>query len=278
MADANLESVFAASPLLLTEGALGERLKREYGIVFHERLAMAALYRETAAAKALSALWRQYAAVAARYGLPLLLTTPTRRLTGPRAAAAGEDPAVLAAGNASFLSSLARELADGYGIPVFSGALMGCVGDAYTGAGELDRAAARDFHLRTAERFAAAGVQFLMAGIMPALSEALGMAQAMAECGLPYFISFTIEKNGCLIDGTPISAAIAEIDAQTARPPLCYMTNCVHPSIAAAALSQPVNDTDTVRRRFLGIQANTSPLPYAALDGAVDLMASTPQA
>lgn len=60
--------------------------------------------------------------------------------------------------------------------------------------------------------------------------------------------------------------------------PLCYMTNCVHPAIAHEALSQPFNHNAAVRSRFLGIQANTSPLPYAELDNAEDLKAAEPAA
>lgn len=58
---------------------------------------------------------------------------------------------------------------------------------------------------------------------------------------------------------------------------MCYMTNCVHPSIVLEALSQPCNDNELVRKRFLGIQANTSPLSYAELDGAKDLHTSNPE-
>jgi methionine synthase I (cobalamin-dependent) len=54
------------------------------------------------------------------------------------------------------------------------------------------------------------------------------------------------------------------------------MTNCVHPTIAYQALSQPFNKNDMVQSRFLGIQANTSPLTYAELDNSVDLKCSEP--
>ena len=46
------------------EGALGERLKREYGLQFDEQVAMAALVRSSDGRRALSALWREYAAIA----------------------------------------------------------------------------------------------------------------------------------------------------------------------------------------------------------------------
>lgn len=276
MQKSDLVRVFAESPLLLMEGALGERLKREYHMEIGGTLAMAPLYRQKPAADALCALWGEYAAAAAEFHLPLLLTTPTRRLNRERVMLARADGEMLAAGNAAMMSSLAAELSDAHGIPVFSGALMGCRGDAYTGEGALDADAAYEFHAWTAERFARAGVQFLYAGIMPTLPETCGMARAMAQTGLPYLISFTIRRDGCLIDGTPIADAVAIIDATVVNKPLCYMTNCVHPTILRDALAVQYNRTPQMKTRFLGIQANTSPLSYDQLDGAVTLYTSEP--
>lgn len=136
---------------------------------------------------------------------------------------------------------------------------------------------ALDFHKWTAELFQKADVDFLYAGIMPVLSEAAGLAEAIDQTGLPYIISFTIRQDGKLIDGTTIADAIAYIDARTQNKPVCYMTNCVHPRTVLKALSQPFNDCLLVKERFRGIQANTSPRSYAELDGAVDLHGSDPE-
>ena len=154
---------------------------------------------------------------------------------------------------------------------------MGCKGDAYTGEGCLTTANAHRFHSWQADRLAAAGADFLYAGIMPALKEAKGMAMAMGDTRLPYLISFTIQSNGRLIDGTPIHDAIASIDDAAATAPLGYMANCVHPSIVRKALSQSCNRTNLVRTRFLGVQANTSALSYAELDSSPDLKGSKPE-
>ena len=159
---------------------------------------------------------------------------------------------------------------------MYIGGLMGCRGDAYTGEDALSESEARAFHQWQANLFRKAKVDFLYAGIMPTLPEATGMAQAMSETGLPYIISFTIQKSGRLIDGTTISDAILSIDHSVDAKPICYMTNCVHPSIVYEALSQPFNKNSTVENRFLGIQANTSPLSYAELDHSPDLKCSEP--
>lgn len=268
----NISECMAASRYVLMEGALGERLKREYGLSFHPQVAMASLVRTLRGQRALDALWREYAAIADRCGLPLIATTPTRRANRERMAAAGFSGDLIGENLA-----LLRRVGEGRGSPFFAGGLMGCRGDAYTGAGCLPQEDARSFHSWQAEQFHRFGADFLMAGIMPTLPEAAGMAQAMEDTGLPYLISFTIRRDGCLIDGTRISDAIAYIDRVTQRPPLGYMTNCVHPSILYQALSHPQNRTPLVRRRFLGIQGNTSPLDYAQLDGAADLFTSSPE-
>lgn len=100
------------------------------------------------------------------------------------------------------------------------------------------------------------------------------MAKAMESTGLPYIISFMIRDDGKLVDGTTINDAILSIDNATARNPICYMVNCVHPIILKKALSYPFNQTKLVKERFLGIQANTSPLSPEELDNSSDLKSS----
>ena len=113
---------------------------------------------------------------------------------------------------------------------IFVGGLLGCKGDAYSSEGALDTFDAYRFHKIQVEEFRQNRVDFLFAGIMPVLTEAIGMAQAMAESGTPYMISFMIRKDGCLLDGTSIVEAIRTIDATVNPQPLCYLSNCIHPS------------------------------------------------
>lgn len=254
------------------EGALGERLKREYGLAFDEHLAMARLIYQPEGAAALTELWGGYIDIARRYALPFMATTPTRRANRERLAAANSTGQVIA-DNVAFL----REIQKNSGIEMYVGGLMGCRGDAYTGEGALPEDEALEFHRWTAEQFRCAGADFLYAGIMPTLPEAAGLARAVDETGMAYIISFTIQADGKLIDGATISDAVEYIDSITDNKPLCYMTNCVHPSIAAKALGQEFNRTACVWKRFCGIQANTSPLSYAELDGAEDLHCSEPE-
>lgn len=260
------------NPNLLMEGALGERLKREYGLQFDASVAMASLVYTAQGRGALSELWRQYIDVARRHGLPLLATTPTRRVNSERVGASGFTDRIIC-DNVRFLQGIQAES----GIEMYAGGLMGCRGDAYTGEGCLSEEDAEEFHKWTVERFWKAEADFLYAGIMPTADEAAGLARAVDSTELPYIISFTIQQNGKLIDGTTIADAIAYIDGETKNHPVCYMTNCVHPAILRKALLQPCNRVDIVRERFKGIQANTSALSYAELDAVAELRCSEPE-
>lgn len=267
----NFENCMISHETILMEGALGERLKREYGLTFDEHVAMARLIYEEKGAVALTNIWNSYIDIARKYQLPFVATTPTRRANQERVAMANGAKEIIL-DNVKFLHNIQKES----GIEMYVGGLLGCKGDAYTGYGSLTEQEAEHFHSWQADAFKEAGADFLYAAIMPTLPEAAGMAKALERTGLPYIISFTIQSDGKLIDGTTISDAIQYIDTNTQTPPICYMTNCVHPRIVYRALSQPFNQTKLVKERFLGIQANTSPLSYAELDGSIDLKCSEP--
>lgn len=257
---------------ILMEGALGERLKREYAVKLDEFVALAKVIYDEKGAVALSNLWNEYIDIARRYQFPFMATTPTRRANYERIMESNSSEKIIL-DNVEFL----RNIQKNSGIEMYVGGLLGCKGDAYTGEGALSENEAFEFHKWTAEWFGKAKVDFLYAGIMPVLSEAAGMAKALESTGIPYIISFTIQQDGTLIDGNSISDAIQYIDEITNSNPVCYMTNCVHPSIVLKALSQPFNNNPIVRCRFGGIQANTSPLSYAELDSSLDLQCSEPE-
>lgn len=265
------ERMQSRTPMLM-EAALGERLKSEYHLVPDEQVALSGILYQSGGREALKSLWQEYIDTASAHHLPILLTTPTRRVNRERAEHFAHRDTV-SADHVALLRELQQEASG----EVYIGGLMGCRGDAYTGKGCLSTEEALEFHRWQAEQFRNSPVDFLMAGILPTLPEAMGLAQAMSETRFPYLISFTIQPNGCLIDGTPISDAIETIDQFVSRPPLGYMTNCVHPSILAQALAQPCNQTAAVREHFLGIQANTVADSYGNLERGVNLKPTGPK-
>jgi S-methylmethionine-dependent homocysteine/selenocysteine methylase len=260
---------FKANDAFLLEGAIGERLKREYNIKLDDKIAMAGLIYDSHAKQALADIFEGYLKIAEDYHLPFLATTPTRRANKERInlSDCSED---IIADNVRFL----QQIRNGAKTDMYVGGLMGCKGDAYKATDILSVEEAEEFHSWQAELFQKAGADFLLAGIMPAISEAVGMAKAMEKTGLPYLISFMIRKDGKLIDGTTIHHAIQRIDSETKRKPIGYMTNCIHPIILKDALACPFNQTELVKERFCGIQANTSPLSPEELDNCEDLKSS----
>ncbi len=210
----DFETCFAQNKYLLLEGALGSGSSGS----------MASTSRASPPWRR-SFMMRLAAGLCARFGRiprhraeirpPFLATTPTRRANRERTAQAGYDKTLLR-DNVAFLKEVREQTGGESGMYV--GALMGCRGDAYRADDVLAAGEARVFHSWAADAFAEAGVEFLYAGILPALCEAIGMAQAMEQTGLPYLVSFMIRKNGRLMDGTPIAEAIAAIDAAVSRP------------------------------------------------------------
>jgi len=266
---------FNSSPFILTEGAIVERLKKEYGIKLDENIVHGGLIYDDKEADILKSIYKQYIDIAVKYHLPIMIMAPTRRTNKERINRSIYCDKDIIGDNVKFLSEI-RNSYQVYKDKIYIGGLMGCKGDAYNHGEALSTEEGCEFHLWQAEQFKKAGVDYLFAGIMPALSEAIGMAKAMEITELPYIISFMIRNNGRLLDGTTINDAIKAIDEATYTNPLCYMVNCIHPSILNKALSSLPNQTELVGKRFAGIQANASPLSPEELDNCCELKSDEP--
>ena len=167
--------------------------------------------------------------------MPLLLATPPWRTGRERITAAGLAGRDLNGDNSRFLAEL-RDSYGAYAQQVAICGLMSCRGDAYKPTEAMSAEAAAEFHTWQANALAAAGVDFLLAATLPAMSEAIGLAQAQAATGLPYVISFVARPEGTLLDGTPLKTAIATIDASVTPRPLAYLINCTHASVFRLSL------------------------------------------
>ncbi|MFX1524167.1 MAG: homocysteine S-methyltransferase family protein, partial [Promethearchaeota archaeon] len=133
-----------------------------------------------------------------------------------------------------------------------------CKGDAYNPEEALSSEEAYKFHKFQVKKLSEAGVDFLLGSTLPASSEALGLARAMAESNIDYVISFVIRPNGKLLDGTSLNEAISVIDNSVSPKPIYYMLNCVHPTHCWSAINNELNNTEVVRTRLMALQANGS--------------------
>ena len=82
---------------------------------------------------------------------------------------------------------------------------------------------------------------------------------------MPVAISFTVETDGRLPDGSTLADAIDAVDQQC--PPTWFLVNCAHPEHLMAAFA----DRGAWLGRIAGVRVNASTLSHAELDDATEL-------
>jgi S-methylmethionine-dependent homocysteine/selenocysteine methylase len=251
---------------VLTEAAIIESLRRSGDVTLHPRLENALLIYDGTGQNALINLYQDYINVAYKGDLPITICTPTWLANHDRVLEANVTSDVN--GDAvNFLMRL-RKRWKAWAANIYIGGLMGCKNDCYKPSDGLLVEEAKAFHAWQINKLAKAGVDFLMAATLPAVSEATGIALAMAKTDIPYIISFVVGRQGEILDGNSLEDAFSEIDTVCSRPPLGYMINCAYPSFLKAH-EQP----KSVLGRLIGFQANASSLDHTELDAAETLQA-----
>lgn len=263
-------------PIVLTEGSVIERLRRDPEVKLDRWTENAALIYNDSGRRALRSIYSQYLDIGRRHDLPMIVFSPTWRANPDRVQKAGLAGRDVNGDAVRFLSDLRAEYGP-YAQKVFLGGLIGCRGDAYRPEESLSSEEGATFHQEQIRALAAAGVDFLCAATLPAAAEGAGIARAMAGTSLPYVLSFVLGADGALLDGTPMHEIIAEIDATTRRPPAFYMINCVHPSVFRRAYMLESMAAQKVTQRISGLQANTSPRSPHELDGLPILETEDPE-
>lgn len=259
------EEWFNKYNVIITEGAIIERLKNEYNAVMDKHVNHAGLIYKRR--DILAGLYEQYIDIAVKYDLPIMLMTPTRKVNFETLKKSEFNGKNIIGDSCKFLTNIKLDSKKFAG-KISIGGLLGCRGDAYSAVDALSTKEAFKFHKVQADIFAREKPDYLFAGIMPAISEAVGMAQAMSSSGIPYIISFMMRKNGMLLDGTPIAEAIMIIDSETEPKPLCYFANCIHPLNLKLALKEKINFGSPYLHRFKGVQANASELSPEELNNS----------
>ncbi len=267
---------FEQSPIILGEGAVIERLRRNTDFELDPFIVNSAFIYEQKKRKAIETIYRQYLDIGFQYDLPLLLSTPTWRASRERIIAAGYEGKDVNGDNFRFLDAL-RSSFGVYARKVVICGLLSCQGDAYNPEEALEADVAHEFHTWQAMKLVEAGVDFLLAATLPAFSEATGLAQALAVTDKPYIVSFVIRPEGTLLDGTPLKNAIAAIDAEVSPMPLAYLVNCTHASIFRSAILHEVNSSSLVRERVVGLLANTAALNPEELNNSDGLVEEEPE-
>ena len=203
-----------------------------------------------------------YVAIAIRAGAPINLETPTWRANPDHAATLGYDAEALDRVNRTavdFLAEIAAERTDELVGHRISG-MIGPRGDGYQSTSvDPDRAAA--YHRPQLASLRSAGADRAVALTIADVGEAIGITRAAADVGIPVAIGFTVETDGRLPDGTPLSTAVTTVDAEAA--PEYFLVNCAHPD----HISQAIDD-GAWRDRIGGLRVNASRLSHDELDAA----------
>jgi S-methylmethionine-dependent homocysteine/selenocysteine methylase len=260
--------------VFLTDGGL------ETVLIFHEGLELPCfaafdLLKNDSGTRTLRNYYLPYieTAIAGRMGF--LLDTPTWRASSDWMPQLGYEVHNVDEFNrkaVALMQDLRQEFQTDDTPMIISGA-MGPRGDGYTPGAQMTVDEACAYHLPQAQALAAGGADLLSAVTMNYVAEAIGIARAAEQVGLPVVVGFTTETDGCLPDGDTLEVAINRVDLETTKKPVHYMLNCAHFDHFRDAL---IDDADWVRR-IRAVRANASRLSHAELDECEVLDDGNPQ-
>jgi homocysteine S-methyltransferase len=254
--------------LFLTDGGIETSLIFHHGIDLPLFAAFPLLDEERGTA-ALRRYYGPYLALAREHDVGFVLESPTWRANPRWAAQLGYTKDQLARLNRKAIS-LMEELRESHGSESRPVVISGCIGpheDGYDPAELLDAEGARDYHATQIDIFGETAAELVTAITMTYVDEAIGIARAAEDAGLPVVISFTVETDGRLPSGQPLGEAIAELDDRTGGSVAYVMLNCAHPTHFEDALEPGAPWVERIR----GLRANASTLSHAELDEAADL-------
>lgn len=126
---------------------------------------------------------------------------------------------------------------------------------------------AKAYHSRQIETFAGKKADLITAMTLNYTDEAVGIALAAKDAGIPAVISFTVETDGSLPGGETLREAIETTDLLTDGYPSHYMINCAHPE----HFKRILESDGSWKTRIRGIRANASTRSHAELDASNDL-------
>jgi S-methylmethionine-dependent homocysteine/selenocysteine methylase len=253
--------------LFLTDGGI------ETTLIFHQGLdlplfAAFVLLRDDAGTEAVRRYYEPYLELARERGLGFVLESPTWRASPRWAKELGYTAEELDQVNRRAIA-LMEELRDGADgdTPIV---ISGCIGpqdDGYNPETMLSAAEAQDYHSAQIATFADTAADMVCAVTMTYAEEAVGIAGAAQEAGVPAAISFTLETDGRLPSGQPLGEAIEQVDAEAGTAPAYYMINCAHPTHFEDVLDPGAPWAERIR----GLRANASTKSHAELDESDEL-------
>ena len=256
--------------VFLTDSGLETDLVFNHGVDLPEFAAFP-LIDDATGRDLLQRYFADHVAIATDHHAGIVLEAPTWRASSGWGARLGYDSAALRRANRDCVDLVAGVRAHA-SVPVVVSAAIGPEGDGYRPSRYLTTEEARTYHAPQLESLAGTEADMAHAMTMTYVDEAVGIVEAAAEVKLPIAISFTVETDGALPDGTTLAAAIRGVDDATGGAPAYYGINCAHPTHFAAVLDAGAEWTARLRC----IRANASAIRHAELDEAEELDAGNP--
>lgn len=201
--------------------------------------------------------------VAAEAELGCIIDTPTWMANRDRAAPLGYDVDRLATLNRKAVALMCDLRAETERGDVLVALCIGPARDAYADLTPMTVADARAYHAIQIGSVADQGVDLVNAYTFNHVEEAAGAVLAAKDCGVPIAVSFVVETDGRLDDGTGLEEAVDRVDTLTERAAAYFMVNCAHPDHFSQVL--------TGHPRLKGVVVNASRCSHAELDNATEL-------
>jgi homocysteine S-methyltransferase len=258
----------------ITDGGMETTLIFDEGIALPD-FASFILLEDPTGVEVLRAYYRSYLEIAAQHGVGIVLDTPTWRANPDWGDRLGYSAAELADVDRRGVALLEELRATANGVPhVIISGCIGPRGDGYRVDNEMTAEEAQRYHEPQVATFADTAADLVSALTLTYAGEAVGVARAAQNSGIPSVISFTVETDGRLPGGRSLRKAIDEVDDQTQGAVAYFMINCAHPTHFAHVLE---GDGDW-RGRIRGLRANASEKSHAELDEAEELDSGDPAA
>jgi homocysteine S-methyltransferase len=223
---------------------------------------------------ALTRYFDTYAALANRFGVGLVLESPTWRASADWGDRLGYNAREIADANSESVRLLeeVRERHESDTTPIVISGCVGPRGDGYVPDALMTAEQSEKYHLAQLEGFADSEADMACAMTMNYFDEALGIARGAQRTGLPLAVAFTVETDGNLPTGDTLQSVVERIDEETGGYPSYYMINCAHPE----HFQHVVEKGNGWRDRIRGLRANASRRSHAELNDSPDVDAGNP--
>ena len=216
-----------AGEMFLTDSGIETDLIFNHGVELPE-FASFPLVDDPAGRQLLRTYFDEHLTIAEEHGVGIVIEAPTWRASSGWGKRLGYDAAALQRANKDCVDLVAEMRANSPAVPIVASAAIGPEGDGYRPERYLTAKDARDYHRVQLESLADTDADMVHAMTMTYVDEAIGIVESAQVAGLPVAVSFTVETDGALPDGTPLADAIAAVDEATGAAPVYYGINCAH--------------------------------------------------